>query len=61
MIKILKGAGIAAVGAILTYISAYVMDTNFVFEVSGQMMDFTPAVVAAWSVLANVARKALGL
>jgi len=44
-----KGALVATVGALLTYFTAYFSGANF-----GQ---YTPIVVAIWSVVANVARK----
>ena len=51
-IKIAKGAGVAAAGALATYVTAHAADVN--------LGDWTPLVVAAFSVLANVLRKALG-
>ena len=51
LISLAKGAGIAAAGAVLTYVSAWVSGADF-----GTM---TPAVVAVFSVLANAARKYL--
>ena len=47
LISLAKGAGIAAAGAVLTYVSAWVSGADF-----GTM---TPAVVAVFSVLANAA------
>lgn len=44
-----KGALVAIVGALLTYFTAFFAGANF-----GQ---YTPIVVALWSVLANIARK----
>ena len=52
-LAVLRGAGVAAAGALLTYLSEFVMRTDF-----GQ---FTPLVVSAFSVLANIIRKQLGL
>jgi len=51
LISLAKGAGIAAAGAVLTYVSAWASNTDF-----GSM---TPAVVAVFSVAANALRKYL--
>lgn len=48
-VKILHGAGIALMGAGLTYISSVVSDTDFGVH--------TPLVVSFWSVVANTLRK----
>lgn len=47
--KILIGSGIAATGAVLTYGTSLVANTNF--------GEWTPVVVAAWSIVANIVRK----
>jgi hypothetical protein len=49
--KILVGALMAIIGALLTYIT----------ETIGQVElgDYTPTVVAVWSIIANIARKYL--
>ena len=44
-----KGALIAIVGSLLTYVTAFFAKANF-----GEM---TPVIVAVWSVIANIARK----
>ena len=49
MLKVLKGAGIAAVGAGLTYLLEAGASLDF--------GEFTPLVVAGLSVLVNVVRK----
>lgn len=49
ILSILKGAGIAAVGAALTFLTQWASGTDF--------GPWTPLVVAALSVLANVLRK----
>jgi hypothetical protein len=51
--KVAIGAGVAAGGAALTYLTEYVSGTDF--------GAFTPVVVAGLSILANVLRKAVGL
>lgn len=48
-LKIGKGALVAIVGALLTYFTTYFSGANF-----GQ---YTPIVVAVWSVIANICRK----
>ena len=53
LIKVGKGALIAAVGAALTYISEAASGLSF--------GEFTPVVVVGWSVFANFVRKSLGL
>lgn len=47
--KIGKGAVIAILGALLTYLSEVIVDVDF-----GQ---YTPIVMAIWSVLVNIVRK----
>jgi len=47
--KIAVGAGIAIGGALLTYLSSVVANTDFGV--------YTPIVTAAWAVVVNVARK----
>jgi len=47
--KIAVGAGVAVVGALLTYVSETITSVDF-----GQ---WTPIVVAVWSILANTVRK----
>lgn len=47
--KIAVGAGVAITGALLTYISQTLTTVDF-----GQ---YTPIVVAFWSVVANIVRK----
>jgi hypothetical protein len=49
MLKVGKGALIAVLGALLTYISSEITSVNF-----GEL---TPIVVAGWSILANLGRK----
>ena len=49
LIKILKGAGIAAVGAALTYLTEALPTV--------ELGDWTPVVVGAWSIVVNVLRK----
>ncbi len=51
--KVAIGAAVAAVGAALTYGTQAISGIDF--------GAFTPAVVAAFSVFANVIRKAIGL
>ena len=46
---LLKGAGIAALGAILTYFTSYVTHHDFGM--------YTPLVVSLWSIAVNYARK----
>jgi hypothetical protein len=53
LIKVGKGALIAAAGAGLTYLSEAISGMDF-----GEL---TPIVMVGWSVAANWARKALGL
>lgn len=48
-LKVVKGAAIAAAGAVLTYVSEWLSGANF--------GSYTPAVVAGWSILANALRK----
>ena len=47
--KIITGAGVAVIGALLTYTTTWVTGENF--------GTYTPIVVAIWSVIANVGRK----
>lgn len=47
------GAGIAAAGAILTYLNAAVFDTDFTYG----DVNFTPFVVAGWSAAVQAVRK----
>lgn len=47
--KVLKGAAIAAAGAVLTYVTQWVSGADF--------GSYTPAVVAGWSIAANALRK----
>ena len=49
MLSIAKGAGVAVVGALLTYVAQYVSNTDF-----GQ---WTPIVVAIAGILVNAGRK----
>jgi hypothetical protein len=49
IVSILKGTGIAGIGAALTYLSEWAAGSNFGV--------WTPLVVAALSILANVLRK----
>lgn len=51
LIKVAKGAGIAAIGAVLTYLSAWISGAEF-----GSL---TPVIVTVWSVVANAIRKAI--
>jgi len=52
-VKIAKGAGIAAVGAILTYLTGAIPGIDF--------GSYTPIVVTCFAVVANAIRKALGI
>ena len=47
--KVLIGAVLAAIGAALTYLSEWISGTDF--------GEWTPIVVAVWSVVANFLRK----
>ena len=49
--KILAGALIAGIGAVLTYITEQIPNVN--------LGEFTPLVVAFWSILANTVKKFL--
>lgn len=49
LIKVAKGAAIAAAGAVLTYVTQWVSGADF--------GSYTPAVVAGWSIAANALRK----
>jgi len=49
LISVLRGLGIAVVGAALTYLTAWVTNTSFGM--------YTPLIVALWSVIANFVRK----
>lgn len=49
--KILVGALMAILGALLTYITETIGQVDF--------QDYTPIVVAVWSIIANIARKYL--
>lgn len=49
IISLLKGLGVALVGAALTYLTAFVTKTDF--------GTYTPIIVAFWGVIANVVRK----
>jgi hypothetical protein len=49
--KIGKGCVLALIGAVLTYLTDLIPNVDF--------GTFTPVVVAAWSVLANIVRKFL--
>ncbi len=49
LIKVAKGAAIAAAGAVLTYVTQWVSGADF--------GAYTPAVVAGWSIAANALRK----
>lgn len=49
ILKVLKGAGIAAAGAVLTYVTQWVSGADF--------GSYTPMIVAGWSVVANALRK----
>lgn len=46
---IARGLGIALLGATLTYVSQFVAKTNF--------GEWTPIIVAVWSVIVNATRK----
>jgi len=48
-ISVLKGAGIAAAGALLTYVTQWVSGADF--------GSYTPLIVAVWSIVANAGRK----
>lgn len=50
--KVGRGALIAAAGAGLTYLTAWITGANF--------GDWTPVIVAAWAIAANAARKYIG-
>lgn len=47
--KIAIGAGVALAGALLTYVSETITSVDF--------GEWTPIIVAIWSILANAARK----
>jgi hypothetical protein len=47
--KVAAGAGVAIVGALLTYISAWITGQDF--------GSYTTIVMAIWTVLANIGRK----
>lgn len=49
VVSVLKGAGIAAGGAVLTYLSSYFSGHDFGV--------YTPVVMALWSVVVNFCRK----
>ena len=49
LIKVAKGAGLAAAGAGMTYVTAWITSTEF--------GDWTPVVVAVWAIVVNAARK----
>ncbi|MFO0806021.1 MAG: serine protease [Gemmataceae bacterium] len=49
LIKVGKGAAIAAAGAVLTYVTQWVS--------GGDFGSYTPMIVAVWSIVANAARK----
>ena len=51
LLKVLKGAGIAAAGAVLTYLSQWISGADF--------GAYTPMVVALWGILVNFLRKLL--
>lgn len=51
--KVAIGAGMAAAGALMTYLGEWAAGTDFGV--------FTPAIVAVLSVLANIGRKSAGL
>lgn len=51
VIKIIKGAGVAAAGAVLTYLAEWATGSD--------LGAWAPAVVAVLSVLANVVRQTL--
>lgn len=53
LIKVAKGAAVAAAGALLTYVSQWVTGQDFGI--------YQPAVVAGLSVLANILRKYAGM
>ena len=48
-IKILKGAGIASLGAVLTYLTTAIANIDF--------GEFTPLIVMGWSIVVNIIRK----
>ena len=49
LLKLAKGAGIAAAGAVLTYVTHWISGTDF--------GPYTPAIMAGWSIAANALRK----
>lgn len=51
IIKILKGSGVAGIGAALTYLTQWASGSDFGM--------WTPLIVAALSILANVLRKSV--
>jgi len=55
--KIAVGALMAALGALLTYLNAWVMGTDFTFDVGGTELNMTPVVVSVWAIVANAIRK----
>jgi len=55
--SILKGAGVAFVGAGLTALFTYFYGLDYMFTIQGEEMDLTVVAVAALSVAVNVIRK----
>ncbi len=49
IVKVAKGAAIAAAGAVLTYVTHWVSGADF--------GAYTPMIVAGWSIAANALRK----
>ena len=49
LLSILKGAVIAMVGALLTYLTKVISGEDF--------QEFTPLIMAGWSIVANVVKK----
>ena len=47
--KVAAGAGVAVAGALLTYVSGWIVKVDF--------GTYTPIVMTVWTVIANLARK----
>lgn len=52
ILKIVRGAGYALAGALLTYITSIVTHTDF--------GSWTPVIVSVWSIIANAGTKYIG-
>jgi hypothetical protein len=52
-----RGLLVAVGGAVLTYLTVWITGTSFNVTIDGNVINLTPFVVAAWSVVVNFARK----